>query len=73
MAALQTKLPRLTLLSDPGLAGLAAWGVLFPGDEHPIPATFIVDAGGTVRWRYFYNASGDWPPYADLAAALGSK
>jgi peroxiredoxin len=69
MAALQTRLPRLTLLSDAKLAGLTAWGVLYPGDEHPIPATFVVTADGTVRWRYLYQPAGDWPKFGDLDAA----
>jgi hypothetical protein len=78
MAALQTRLPRLTLLSDAKLAGLTAWGVLYPGDEHPIPATFVVAADGPrrewiVRWRYLYQPAGDWPTYADLDAATRTR
>ena len=70
MASLQTKLPAITLLSDPKLAALAAWGVVFPNDEHPIPATFVVGRDGVVRWRYFYQRGGDWPPYRVLATEL---
>jgi hypothetical protein len=44
--------------------------VLAEGDEHPIPATFVVAADGIVRWRYIYQARGDWPAYGELAAAL---
>jgi peroxiredoxin len=70
MAALQTKLPQITLLSDPKLGGLTAWGVLAPGEEHPIPATFVVDKSGVVRWRYIYQPRGDWPTLAEVTAAL---
>jgi hypothetical protein len=70
MAALQTKVPRLALLTDPKLTALTAWGVLFPGDEHPLPATFVVGKDGIVQWRYFVQRAGDWPPYAELLQAL---
>ncbi len=69
MAALQTKLPRITLVTDPQFATSAAWGVHVPGAENPTPTTFIV-AGGTIRWRYLANPRGDWPTYAELASAL---
>ena len=70
MAALQTKLPHVLLLGDPQLRTLAAWGVVFPNGEHPIPSTFVVGRDGVVRWRYFYQRGGDWPPYRVLSAAL---
>lgn len=70
MAALQTKLPRLTLLTDLELRGAAAWGSHFPGSESPTPSTFIVGGDGVVRYRRFYAKGGDWPTYRELAAAL---
>lgn len=69
MAALQTKLPALTLVSDPELAGLRAWGVLINGAEHPSPATFVV-VDGKLTYRRLLEASGDWPSYEELARAL---
>jgi hypothetical protein len=73
MAALQTKLPRLQLLSairEP--SAMASWGVLMPGAEHPSPATFVVDRAGFVRWRYSLQSTGDWPQLTALTHALGS-
>lgn len=70
MAALQPKLPRLTLLTDPGVAASAAWGVHVAGAESPSPGTFVVGHNGAVQWRRLEDARGDWPTYAELAAAL---
>ena len=69
MAALQTKLPRITLVSDTTLAASKAWGLLLAGGEHPNPGTFVV-AGGTNTYRRLEDRRGDWPTYAELAAAL---
>ena len=69
MASLQTKLPTITLLTDPQLVAVKAWGVAYPRAEHPTPATFVV-AGEAVRWRYLLGKSGDWPTYDQVAAAL---
>jgi hypothetical protein len=71
MAALQTRLPQVQLLSAVGnLGAVSAWGVLLQGAEHPSPATFVVDREGVVRWRYALNAAGDWPTIAQLSGAL---
>jgi hypothetical protein len=72
MAALQTKLPRVRLLSAK-LPAVAAWGALLPGAEQPTPMTFIVGHDGVIRWRYLLQPAGDWPGFAQLAAALDSK
>lgn len=69
MAALQTKVPAITLVSDPSLDGLRAWGTLIPGAEHPSPATFVV-TDGKVTWRRLLEATGDWPSYPELARTL---
>jgi len=69
MAALQTTLPALRLVSDLRLDGLRAWGTLIPGAEHPSPATFVV-VDGKVTYRRLLEATGDWPAYAELARAL---
>jgi hypothetical protein len=70
MAALQPKLPRLTLLTDPGVAASTAWGVHIPGAENPSPGTFVVGRDGVVQWRRLEDKRGDWPTYAELAGAL---
>ena len=69
MAALQTTLPAIRLVSDPGLDGVRAWGTLIPGAEHPSPATFVV-TDGKVTYRRLLEVNGDWPTYAELARAL---
>lgn len=69
-AVLQAKLPRLLLLTDPGAAAAAAWGVRVPDADNPSPGTFVVGRDGIVRWRRLEDARGDWPTYAELAAAL---
>jgi peroxiredoxin len=70
MASLQPKLPAVTLLSDVGLATSIAWDLHAPGAENPNPGTFVVDRDGTVRWRRLADSRGDWPTYAEVAAAL---
>jgi hypothetical protein len=69
MAALQTRLPRIALLTDPGLVTSAAWGVRVPGAESPSPMTFIV-RDGRIRWRRLATAQRDWPTYPELLVAL---
>jgi hypothetical protein len=69
-AALQTKLPGITLLTDPEVAAAAAWGVRAAGAENPSPGTFVVGRDGLVTWRRLEDARGDWPTYPELAAAL---
>jgi hypothetical protein len=69
MAALQTKLPHITLVSDTTLAASRSWGLLVAGGEHPDPGTFIV-AGGKVTYRRLEDRRGDWPTYAELRSAL---
>jgi hypothetical protein len=68
-AELQGKLSGVLLLTDPGLAASAAWGVRAADAESPSPGTFVV-RDGVVRWRRLEQPSGDWPTYAELAAAL---
>jgi peroxiredoxin len=70
MAALQPKLPGITLLTDPQLAAAKAWGVHTPGAEIPSPGTFVVSRDGVVQWRRLGDQRGDWPTYPDVAAAL---
>lgn len=69
-AALQTRLPRLLLLTDLDVSASTAWGVRAVGADNPSPGTFIVGRDGIVRWRKLEDARGDWPTYAELAAAL---
>ena len=70
MAALQSKLPGITLLTDPQLTAATAWGAHTPGAEIPSPATFVVGRDGVVQWRHLGDERSDWPAYAEVAAAL---
>jgi len=70
MAALQAKLPGITLLTDLDLGAATAWGVREAGAESPSPGTFVVRREGVVTWRRLDEPSGDWPTYPELAAAL---
>ena len=69
-AKLQAKLPSLTLLTDPKMASVAAWGLRFGDADEPWPATFVVDNHGAITWRYVGVKGKDWPTYDELAAAL---
>lgn len=70
MAALQAKLPKITLLTDLDQSAATAWGLHSPGAESPDPGTFVVDRDGAVRWRRLADSRGDWPTYAEVASAL---
>jgi peroxiredoxin len=70
MASLQPKLPTVTLLTDPGLKAATAWGVSEAGAEVPSPATLVVGKDGVVTYRRLEDDRGDWPTYAEVAAAL---
>lgn len=63
-------MPKVTLLIDPGLAASTAWGVHISGADSPSPGTFVVGRDGAVQWRHLEDKRGDWPTYAELAAAL---
>ena len=73
-AELQKSLAGVTLLRDePALTATAAWGLKVGDAEAPWPATYIVGQDGAIRWRHLRDANGDWPAYADLAAAIDQK
>jgi len=70
MAALQTKLAKITLLTDLDLSVTTAWGLHVPGAESPSPGTFVVGRDGVVQWRRLADKGVDWPTYPELAVAL---
>jgi len=70
MAALQTKLPGVTLVSDAKFLASDAWGRHIQGADSPSPATYVVDGNGVIEWRHLPDQNGDWPTYAELTAAL---
>jgi hypothetical protein len=72
LAALQTKLSQIVLLSDLTLQASQAWGAHYPGAEEPTPTTFVV-AGNQIRWRRVERQGSDWPTYVELVAALDAR
>lgn len=50
------------LLSDPDLAVITAYGVAMDGEDIAVPATFIVDGGKQIHWRYIGENMTDRPP-----------
>lgn len=70
LALLQAKLAGLTMLTDPELTTASAWGLRVPGAESPSPGTFVVARDGAIQWLRLEDPRGDWPTYAELAAAL---
>ena len=56
-AQLQGRFPHLTMLADPGKAVTEAFQALHKGagpggSDIAAPRTYLLDADGTVRWRY---------------------
>jgi hypothetical protein len=70
MAALQTELAGVRLLTDPKFQAADAWGVHVPGADSPSPATYIVGGDGMILWRKLPDSHGDWPSYDELAVGL---
>lgn len=70
MAALQTTLKGVVLVSDAKLVASEAWGRHVQGADSPLPATYVVDGNGVIEWRHLPDQNGDWPTYAQLASAL---
>jgi len=65
------------VLSDPQRVAIHAWGLLNPADvlvpaEGGIayPATYVLDAGGAVRWRYIGTDFTDRPETDAVLAAF---
>lgn len=49
-------------LSDPQRQAIRAYGLLNPGDANlSYPTVYVLDAAGTVRWRYIGNDLTDRP------------
>jgi peroxiredoxin len=62
------------LLSDEGLTIAGGFGVRQEGQDIAVPATFVTDKGGVVRWEKV----GDSPPHGhgptvpEIVAAVGA-
>ena len=61
---------RLPLLADEDKAVSRAYGVLRLGGIHVARAVFVIDAGGTVRWRHISTVGITYQDTAKLTSAL---
>jgi hypothetical protein len=59
----------VTLLRDDELATTSTWKLRVGDAEAPWPATFVISSDGVIRYRRLRDDRGDWPPYAEVAAA----
>jgi peroxiredoxin Q/BCP len=58
------------LLSDPDMSVIRAYGVADEGNEIAWPAEFLVDPGGSVRWRATAQRVGTRPSANDVLRAF---
>jgi thioredoxin-dependent peroxiredoxin len=58
------------VLSDPDLRIAASYGVRQKGLDIALPSTFVVDAGGIVRWVRVGKNPLDRPSTEEIVAAL---
>lgn len=58
------------LLTDATLATIRAYGLEHVGKDMSIPATFVIDQAGVVRYRYAGEHPADRPALAAVLAAL---
>ncbi len=59
-----------SLLSDPDLSAIRAYGVEDVGNGISLPATVVVNQDGTVRWVYVGDRPSDRPLLDDVLAVL---
>ncbi len=56
---------KIPLLADPGSSVHEAYGIVKPYHFHRqnmyLPATFLVDKGGNLKWLYIGNRNSDRP------------
>ncbi len=60
----------LPILSDEEAAVIAAWGVEMKEKGIAIPATFVVDAAGTIRWAHVGETMMDRPDFEAVLDAV---
>ena len=63
---------RLTfrLLHDPKVTTASAYGVAMEGRDIAVPALFVVDRAGAVRWRHVGKTMADRPHSATIIEVL---
>jgi peroxiredoxin len=59
---------RIPLLADPKLETIESYGVRQAGNDISIPAVFIIDEEGLVRWRYVGETMMDRPDAKTILA-----
>ncbi len=62
------------LLSDPGAKTAEAWGVAMEGGDDPlaVPALFVVDSQGGIRFRHVGERMDDRAYMGDILSALSA-
>jgi len=58
------------LVSDPALSAIRAWGVRHRGKDLAVPAVFVVDRSGIVRYRKIGETISDRGASEEILAAL---
>ncbi len=58
------------LLRDAELETIRAYGLEHVGKDMSIPATYVIDQQGVVRYRYLGESAPDRPILEDVIAAL---
>ena len=60
----------IPLASDPDLSVIQAWGVRHRGKQMAVPAVFVVDREGVVRYRQIGESITDRSSLEELLAAV---
>lgn len=61
------------LYADPDRSTVKAWGVHDPENDISLPATFVVDAQGTIVFRYVGDSPPDRPLIEDIIGTLRQR
>jgi peroxiredoxin Q/BCP len=61
------------LASDPAGSTIRGWGLSEAGEARSVPATFVVDDDGIVRYRQVGDTIGDRSEVDELLAALRTR
>ena len=62
----------LTLACDTDFAVMEAYGVRHAGEDFAVPAVFVMDRGGTIRYRYIGESMIDRPNSEELLNIVGA-
>jgi peroxiredoxin len=71
LAQLARRFPELTMAADDAALSVThAWTDTPAGADYPTPGTYVVGAGGTIRFSFPAQPGRDWPAWDQVAAAL---